>query len=192
MTTIYFCSHQEKQYYTESYRHIFSQWYNSGTQFVGKEALYDLSQFLQDGDYENLILDKKFDLREQWMMYMKALIFANGKHREINLEIANKIMLSTSPFAIKQLGRSIKGYSDEIWDQCKYEVVVNGNYLEFSQNNKMKDILMKTGKRELVEASQKDKIWGIGMYESEAKKTPKHLWGTNLLGKAIMETRDNL
>lgn len=52
---------------------------------------------------------------------------------------------------------------------------------------------MATGSRILVEASPVDKIWGIGMKDSQPDVQNPALWkGQNLLGFALMEVRDLL
>jgi ribA/ribD-fused uncharacterized protein len=49
------------------------------------------------------------------------------------------------------------------------------------------------GNREIVEASPEDKIWGIGMHETNPDILDKSKWlGTNWLGEAIMRVRDEL
>lgn len=58
--------------------------------------------------------------------------------------------------------------------------------------NLLRERLLNTGKRELFEASPSDRIWGIGFSISEAKKTNKRNFGSNLLGKALMEVREHL
>lgn len=192
MSTIFFSSHRAKSYKNEQWRHIFSQWYCSSQPFIGKEAIYDLSDFILKDDWDNLIINKQFWLREQWMMYLKALVFAKNEHRTENLTTSNQIIQTNDPAIIKALGRTIKGYDDNIWNDCRFKVVVNGNYLEFTQNKEMKDILMGTCNRQIVESAPKDAIWGIGFNESDARKTDESKWGLNLLGKSIMEVRTYL
>ena len=191
MTTIFFASHRPSGYTTEKFRHVFSQWYLAEQPFKGGNGIYDLAEIISTDDMNSYVL-KDFTIREQYMILLKALIFAKGVNRQHNLQLADQIMQSSNPITVKSYGRKIKGFSDKIWDEWKFKVVVNGNYLQFSQNDKMKQILFSTGDREIVEASQKDNIWGIGYHETDAKKVDRKLWGTNLLGKAIMEVREKL
>jgi len=55
----------------------------------------------------------------------------------------------------------------------------------------LRERLLATGEREIVEASPMDKIWGIGFGWKNAEKRRAH-WGLNLLGKALMKARDRL
>lgn len=56
---------------------------------------------------------------------------------------------------------------------------------------KLKAALLETGDRELVEASPRDKIWGVG-FGAERAESERRRWGLNLLGKALVETRNRL
>ena len=57
----------------------------------------------------------------------------------------------------------------------------------------MKEFLLSTGDKILVEASPYDKIWGIGMKEgTPGIENPSNWKGENLLGFALMEVRDEL
>ena len=54
-------------------------------------------------------------------------------------------------------------------------------------------ILLATGKRKIAEASPYDKIWGIGLDERTAVGMSHTMWpGQNLLGKVLMQLRDEL
>ena len=64
---------------------------------------------------------------------------------------------------------------------------------KFAQNKDMLDFLKNTGDKILVEASPCDTIWGIGMSERDEGVEDPHNWkGSNLLGFALMEVRDEL
>ena len=55
----------------------------------------------------------------------------------------------------------------------------------------LREMLLATGEREIVEASPYESIWGIGFTERDAEGMREH-WGENLLGKALMEVRSEL
>ena len=121
---------------------------------------------------------------EQYMMAQKALLFNDA-------EVYDEIMAAGNPRDYKKLGRKIKGFDPAVWDSKKFEIVVEGNKAKFGQNPELKDYLLSTGDAILVEASPYDKIWGIGLYASQAAKGTVDQWrGLNLLGFALMEVRD--
>lgn len=121
-------------------------------------------------------------------MHRKALLFAGPDH-PITLELQNGWKLS--PSTIRDLGRKIPNFSDDVWKEHRYEIVAQGSYLKFSQNEDLKERLLATGNRELVEASPSDRIWGVGFAARYASDN-RSQWGLNLLGKALMETRERL
>ena len=52
-------------------------------------------------------------------------------------------------------------------------------------------LLLSTEDSILAEASPKDTVWGIGLTAAAAEKTDPSEWpGENLLGKVLMELRD--
>ncbi|MGN7865656.1 NADAR family protein [Chryseobacterium sp. 22458] len=123
---------------------------------------------------------------EHYMMAGKARLFND-------CEIAEEILQSKTPNQAKSLGRKVKNFDAQIWDEHKYEIVKQGNILKFSQNQKIRKFLLSTGKKILVETSPYDKIWGIGMLETDNRAENPLLWnGENLLGFALMEVRDEL
>ena len=57
----------------------------------------------------------------------------------------------------------------------------------------LKNYLLKTGDKILVEASPYDDIWGIKMRKEDKGVTNPNNWkGTNLLGFVLMQVRDEL
>lgn len=123
---------------------------------------------------------------EHWMMAKKAELFGDK-------EMATKIVAAKSAAEAKDLGRQVKNFSESIWNEKRFEIVVEGNFHKFSQNEELKEFLLNTKNRVLVEASPVDKIWGIGLTGDDPKAENPRLWkGLNLLGFALMEVRDEL
>ena len=123
---------------------------------------------------------------EHWMMAEKARLFGH-------YEIYEEIFKAQTPGKAKALGRKVEGFKPDIWDAEKIRIVVKGNHHKFSQNKDLGEFLLGTGKRVIVEASPVDKIWGIGLEQSDEHiENPRKWKGQNLLGYALMEVRDLL
>lgn len=123
---------------------------------------------------------------EHWMMAEKARLFNDD-------EILTKIIDCRTPAEAKKLGRQVKDFDVEIWKENCFEIVVNGNFYKFSQNQQLKQFLLNTKERVIVEASPVDAIWGIGLaIDNPNTEIPEKWEGTNLLGFALMEVRDRL
>ena len=138
----------------------FSQWYKSD--FVDPDGI-------------------NFNCAEQYMMYRKAKLFNDEK-------IAQQILNESNPKNIKALGRKIKNFNQEVWDENKFDIVVRGNYYKFTQNSELSQLLLSTWEEDIAEASPLDKIWGIGIDEKDAL-SGKEWQGENLLGEALMKVR---
>lgn len=67
-------------------------------------------------------------------------------------------------------------------------IVEEGNYLKFQQNNQLKQVLLGTDTKEIVETSPNDRFWGIG-FNSEDALDHISEWGENRLGKCLMSAR---
>jgi len=123
---------------------------------------------------------------EHWMMAGKALLFDD-------LIAFDKIIDAGSPAEAKKMGRSVKGFDDLVWRKRRVDIVVTGNIHKFNQHPDYKTYLVNTSDRILVEASPVDPIWGIGLSKDDEHINNPHCWkGENLLGFALMETRDFL
>ena len=120
------------------------------------------------------------------MMAAKAELFGD---KEIRKEILN----ISEQKKMKSLGRKVKNFDQNVWDKFKYSIVLNGNWCKFSQNRELREFLLSTGDKILVEASPYDSIWGIRISASSPEaKNPMKWRGQNLLGFALMEVRDEL
>lgn len=123
---------------------------------------------------------------EQFMMSQKAKLFGDD-------EIMQQILSCDDPKKIKALGQKVRNFDETVWGEVKYSIVLNGNYKKFSQNPRLKDFLLQSGDKILVEASPYDGVWGIKMAESDENvQNPLNWRGQNLLGFALMEVRDAL
>lgn len=128
----------------------------------------------------------KYCCAEQYMMAEKARLFNDQ-------EMWGYIMQAQSPKDMKAYGRLVKNFDKEIWDDNCYDIVKNGNRAKFSQNPELLEYLLWTGKRILVEASPRDRVWGIGMGKNNPDAENPLKWhGKNLLGFALTEVRDEL
>ncbi|KAL8703667.1 MAG: hypothetical protein Q9201_003152 [Fulgogasparrea decipioides] len=128
-----------------------------------------------------------FRTTEQYMMYHKAMLFKDP-------ESADQIMLAPTPRKQKALGRKVKNFDGKVWEAQREQIVENGNWNKFCSSKdgtKLRDMLVETGDRELVEASPFDRIWGIG-YGANYAEENRSDWGLNLLGNALMRVRDRI
>lgn len=151
-----------------------------------KENVINKSCLSQWYKSDFIIDDVKYCCMEQYMMAEKAKLFNDS-------ETLNLIMDETDQKTIKDLGRMVKNFNSNIWDENKYNIVLKGNFAKFSQNNNLKEFLLSTNDSIIVEASPYDKVWGIGMKQDDKNILDVSKWkGENLLGFALMEVRDML
>lgn len=146
--------------------------------------------FLSNFYYSNFIdaNNTKYICNEQYFISQKCLLFD-----ETNIELYNKIMESKLPMVIKKLGRLVKNFDERIWEKEKYEIMKNGLRYKFNQNKLLKNKLLDTKMKSLYEASKYDLIWGIGVDSTQASKITESSYpGKNLLGKALMEIREEI
>lgn len=135
---------------------------------------------------EFVVDDILYKSAEHWMMAEKARLFQDK-------EILEKIINCEPPGEAKKLGRQVRNFKIEKWNEHRYEIVKQGNHFKFEQNAELKIFLQNTKNRVLVEASPHDQIWGIGLSrDSQRAKYPSQWRGLNLLGFALMEVREEL
>lgn len=127
-----------------------------------------------------------FKTAEHYMMHRKALLFGDR-------ERAERILCAPDPAEAKAHGRSVRGFSETVWREHRSRICIAGNYAKFSQCTPLREFLLHTNPRVLVEASPVDLVWGIGLSaEHEHASDPLKWRGQNLLGFALMEVRDRL
>lgn len=128
----------------------------------------------------------RFTHMEQYMMWKKAMLFKDG-------ETAMMILSAKHPKEQKGLGRQVRNFDRDKWNaECK-KIVYDGCMAKFTQNKTLKQELLETGNTELVEASHTDKIWGIGLLQTDPLALDKTNWkGTNWLGEILTQVRDDI
>jgi ribA/ribD-fused uncharacterized protein len=123
---------------------------------------------------------------EHYMMAQKAELFGDE-------ETLAAIVSAPSPSQAKSLGRRVRGFDEGHWIAHRFDVAVRGNTAKFGQNPELAEWLLATGDAVLVEASPVDRIWGIGLAADDARGQDPDDWaGLNMLGFALMKTRDSL
>lgn len=80
------------------------------------------------------------------MMAEKARLFGDK-------DIEKEIMEWKDQKTIKELGRKVRNFDEEIGDNVKYSIVLNGKYNKFIQNDNLRELLISTGDKILVENS---------------------------------------
>ena len=128
----------------------------------------------------------QYNCCEQYMMASKARLFDDK-------EAERRIMRKTHPSDQKALGRLVRNFDAGKWNDVARDFVYEGNYAKFSQHEDFKQKLLATAGTTLVEASYKDRIWGIGRGEDDPLALSRETWlGTNWLGEVLTKVRDDL
>lgn len=147
---------------------------------IGKSCLSQWypAPFHEDGRY--------FATAEHYMMHGKAVLFGDAAS-------AAAVLATSDPAQAKALGRGIQGFDEQRWQAARMDIVLQANWLKFSQNPALGRFLLGTGAQVLVEASPVDRIWGIGLAADAAQARDPARWrGLNLLGFALMQVRQRL
>ncbi len=123
---------------------------------------------------------------EHWMMAGKARLFDDA-------EAERRVLDASHPKQAKDAGRTVRGFDEETWLRHRFSLVVEGNVHKFGHHPELRDYLLGTGSRVLVEASPVDRVWGIGLAADDERAADPARWrGLNLLGFALMEARQRL
>ncbi len=130
--------------------------------------------------------DLEYNCSEQFFMKAKQEMFDPTNHK-----LADAIMRETDPKKIKEHGRNVRFFDEKVWTRERYRVMIEALKHKFS-DPVLRQNLLDTKPKFLVEASPYDRVWGVGMGADDAARVGEDGWrGSNLLGKALMEVRDN-
>lgn len=134
-----------------------------------------------------------YNCAEQYMMAEKARRFEDE-------EALEQILEAEDPRTQKSLGRVVQGFTVDGWEEDQdngypfcWNVVWRGSMAKFSQNAHLLRDLLATEGTTLVEASPHDRIWGIGLRESDSRARSREHWrGRNWLGEVLTHARAHL
>ena len=129
--------------------------------------------------------NKQFSSSEQAYFYTMAL-----KSKDMNS--ADKIITTTSPREIKQQGKLIKGFNVHSWNKIKGDVMLEILRCKFNQNADLKQDLINTGDKKLVESGRSAYYAaGLSLMDRDILDSTKYT-GKNKLGEFLQTVRQEL
>ncbi|GMS95255.1 hypothetical protein PENTCL1PPCAC_17430 [Pristionchus entomophagus] len=129
---------------------------------------------------------REFLSSEQYFMWIKAKTFKDE-------EKAEEILSAGSPAEAKKLGRQVRNFKEEEWKGTSNRMMTVACYRKFQQNRALRKALFSTAGAVLVEASPRDRIWGIGMGASNVHAADPSKWrGSNKLGRILTVIREHM
>lgn len=141
-----------------------------------------LSNFYRvEGGIEDPAFGVRWPTSEHAFMARKAELFGD-------LGALEALRAAPTPQKAKAIGRAVRNFDQKAWSARSQEAMREALRLKFGAGE-LEHYLISTGDAELVEASPWDNLWGIGMSAEHAARTPRHKWGRNWLGQALMDVR---
>jgi ribA/ribD-fused uncharacterized protein len=107
--------------------------------------------------------------------YFQAMKFVGTPHEEA-------VRHAKSPMEAKTMGNDRSHPLRPDWETVKDDIMRQAVRAKFTQQPEIRAVLLGTGSEEIIEAADNDAYWGWG---------PNHN-GKNMLGKILMEIRDEL
>lgn len=141
--------------------------------FCGKDSVF--SNFHECPFKEGPVT---YQHNEMYIQSKKAELFGD----EVT---AQKILKEKNPGKCKKLGSRIQ-YDVERWRKCAADIAYKGALAKFSQNERLKESLLKTNGKILAEATR-DRWWGTG--KSISDPTGFEWDGENYMGQVLMQVR---
>lgn len=96
--------------------------------------------------------------------------------------VAEQILMASSPHQVKQISDSAQTHRPTDWPDQRVAVMREILVAKASQHDDVRECLLKTGKRTIIENSPVDEFWGAGPNGD----------GVNTIGKLWMEIRDKM
>lgn len=121
----------------------------------------------------------KWKTSEHYYQWLK-LTFMQSIGEDIGDDIIQAVVDARTPMMCKRIGH-IRVNNIDQWDAIKVDMMMKVLRAKFT-NVHLRGLLLSTGDAELVESSYKDNYWGDG---GDGR-------GLNMLGKCLMQLRDEL
>jgi len=106
--------------------------------------------------------------------------FQSQKFINNDTEYAHSIINAKTPSSAKALGRKNSTKLRDDWNSARMDIMYEGLKAKFTQNKDLKELLLSTENRIIIEDNKRDNFWGIGKNEK----------GQNNLGVLLMKLRD--
>ena len=127
-----------------------------------------------------------FNCSEQFIMAEKARHFGDQ-------EAVMAIMNEEEPAKQKQISKLIKKIDKDRWQASAQEIILPGLIAKFEQCKPCKDMLVKTGARDIIEANPHDCFFGVGVsMHSPTIWDASSYKGKNIMGKMLKVVRGKI
>ena len=128
---------------------------------------------------------KDYSSSEQMIQHTKAKYFRDE-------ELARRIMDCESAHECQKLSKEILNYNREEWEDQAKQQCFKGIEEKFKQNESLKQQLLDTGNKTLVESCY-DSVWGTGVpLRDHGCLNPRKWTGQGILGEILEQVRQNL
>ena len=149
--------------------------------------VFFFGSYMSQWALRDIVIEKvTYNCCEQFMMACKAVLFKD-------VRMWNKIMGAKDPAMQKKYGRMVENFDEKKWNKVARDIVYKANYAKFTQHEDLKEKLIATGDKTIVEASPCEAVWGVRLRATDKRiLDPKNWQGTNWLGLVIMKVSDNI
>lgn len=96
-----------------------------------------------------------------------------------NSKTFNQIQKAKTPTIAKEIAQSNQDTINTNWDKQKIPFMYNALISKFSQDNTLKELLLSTNSKYIIDKTENDEFWGSGENHN----------GDNILGRLLMHTR---
>ena len=129
--------------------------------------------------------EQDYHCAEQLIQHEKAKLFGD-------FETEDKILKAKSAIECKQAAYETENYDHNHWISNAAQLCKAGIKAKYEQNNSLKELLLNTGTKAIVECS-KDRDWGTGVPLGRFDCLSEDKWyGRGILGPLLMEIRSEL